>query len=74
MELVTARYPEEDEPLIELMKQSHACILLCLIKQHLKTVYAVTDSKFQNYSPNEAAKVQLLPNSFHPQVFVLYPN
>lgn len=51
------RLPSNIAPLKEIILLAQGCILLLYLKQHLKDMYGFTDSKIQNYSPTEAAKV-----------------
>ncbi|KAK7101267.1 hypothetical protein V1264_024072 [Littorina saxatilis] len=52
-----SRLPDDISTLQEIMQQSQGCILLLMMKQHLKDMYGLTDSKIHRYSPTEAAKV-----------------
>ncbi|KAK7495047.1 hypothetical protein BaRGS_00013687 [Batillaria attramentaria] len=56
-ESLISRLPDNIAPLQEIMQQSQGCILLLMLKQHLKDTYGLTDSKIHRYSPTEAAKV-----------------
>lgn len=51
------RLPRNIAPLKEIILLAQGCILLLYLKQHLKDTFGFTDSKIQNYSPTEAAKV-----------------
>ncbi|KAI0209445.1 Nipped-B-like protein [Lamellibrachia satsuma] len=51
------RLPEDVAPLPNLFMMSQGCILLLMLKQHLKELYKFTDSKIHRYSPTEQAKV-----------------
>uniref|UniRef100_A0A5K3F1J8 Nipped-B protein n=1 Tax=Mesocestoides corti TaxID=53468 RepID=A0A5K3F1J8_MESCO len=41
----------------ETIKASRACLLLLNLKQYLKEVYGITDSKIQKYSPSDSGKL-----------------
>lgn len=56
LEALTARLPPDLTPLNESMQAAQGCILLLFVKQTLKDTYGFTDSRIQQYSPNEAAK------------------
>ncbi|XP_028966987.1 nipped-B-like protein [Galendromus occidentalis] len=56
IESLMERLPEDTKIVQELMINSHACILLLLCKQALKEIYGLTDTRIQQYSPNEQAK------------------
>ncbi|KAK2176258.1 hypothetical protein NP493_669g01024 [Ridgeia piscesae] len=49
--------PEDTTALPNLFMMSQGCILLLMLKQHLKELYRFTDSKIHRYSPTEQAKV-----------------
>ncbi|KAK2143113.1 hypothetical protein NP493_4645g00000 [Ridgeia piscesae] len=51
------RMPEDTTALPNLFMMSQGCILLLMLKQHLKELYRFTDSKIHCYSPTEQAKV-----------------
>ncbi|KAH7968220.1 hypothetical protein HPB52_007033 [Rhipicephalus sanguineus] len=56
LDALIARLPGDLEPLEESMQAAQGCILLLFVKQTLKDTYGFTDSRIQQYSPNEAAK------------------
>ncbi|KAL1427179.1 hypothetical protein MTO96_017685 [Rhipicephalus appendiculatus] len=56
LDALIARLPADLEPLEESMQAAQGCILLLFVKQTLKDTYGFTDSRIQQYSPNEAAK------------------
>lgn len=56
LDALTARLPPDLTPLNESMQAAQGCILLLFVKQTLKDTYGFTDSRIQQYSPNEAAK------------------
>ncbi|KAH6937282.1 hypothetical protein HPB50_026283 [Hyalomma asiaticum] len=56
LDALVARLPNDLEPLQESMQAAQGCILLLFVKQTLKDTYGFTDSRIQQYSPNEAAK------------------
>ncbi|CAN8005998.1 unnamed protein product [Ixodes hexagonus] len=61
LESLVARVPEDLTPLEESMQAAQGCILLLFVKQTLKDTYGFTDSRIQQYSPNEAAKTYERP-------------
>ncbi|KAK8788390.1 hypothetical protein V5799_021833 [Amblyomma americanum] len=56
LEALISRLPSDLTPLQESMQAAQGCILLLFVKQTLKDTYGFTDSRIQQYSPNEAAK------------------
>ncbi|XP_025080871.1 nipped-B-like protein B isoform X1 [Pomacea canaliculata] len=72
-ECLLNRLPDDISPLQDIMQQSQGCILLLMLKQHLKDMYGITDGKIHRYSPTEAAKAFDKPLNrknqlrFHPQ-------
>ncbi|KAK2182554.1 hypothetical protein NP493_348g00029 [Ridgeia piscesae] len=64
------RMPEDTTALPNLFKMSQGCILLLMLKQHLKELYRFTDnidlSKIHCYSPTEQAKFKQLMLSIDP--------
>ncbi|XP_050412412.1 nipped-B-like protein [Patella vulgata] len=62
-EALMARFPENIQPLEEILDLSRGCVLLLVLKQHLKDMYGFTDSKIHRYSPSEQAKVHEKPLS-----------
>lgn len=60
-ESLLERLPADISPMQEILWIAQGCILLLYLKQHLKDMYGFTDSKIQNYSPSEAAKVYEKP-------------
>lgn len=61
VESLVQRAPEDLAPLEESMQAAQGCILLLFVKQTLKDTYGFTDSRIQQYSPNEAAKTYERP-------------
>ncbi|CAE1178724.1 SCC2 [Acanthosepion pharaonis] len=57
IDILTEKLSENIEPLQEICRISQGCILLLVLKQHLKDLYGFTDTKIYRYSPTEAAKV-----------------
>ncbi|GAB1597401.1 nipped-B-like protein A [Argonauta hians] len=57
IESIMERLPENVVPLQEICRISQGCVLLLVLKQHLKDLYGFTDTKVHRYSPAEAAKV-----------------
>lgn len=58
---VYANLPNDLKPLKECMYKAQGCCLLLILKQFLKEVYTISDSKIQNYSPTDTAKVNDRP-------------
>ncbi|XP_037608532.1 nipped-B-like protein B isoform X2 [Sebastes umbrosus] len=54
---VMDRLPENSNPLLDFASASQGILLLLMLKQHLKNLYGLSDSKIQKYSPTESAKV-----------------
>lgn len=57
------RLPPNITPLLDICRISHGCVLLLVLKQHLKELYGFTDSKIHRYSPAEGAKMYDKPMS-----------
>ncbi|XP_071439398.1 nipped-B-like protein [Hetaerina americana] len=55
--VLVARLPEDTSVLQECITASQGCMLLLVLKQHLKDLYGITDAKIAQYSPSESAKV-----------------
>ncbi|RUS79411.1 hypothetical protein EGW08_012824, partial [Elysia chlorotica] len=60
-ETLLKKLPEDIKPLNDVMHLSQGCILLLVLKQHLKEMYGLTEGKIHRYSPTEAAKVYEKP-------------
>lgn len=43
-EALVARLPESTRPLRDAMRQARGCLLLLVLKQHLKQLYGFTDA------------------------------
>lgn len=56
-EALLARVPPITRPLRDAMRQARGCLLLLVLKQHLKQAYGLTDAKISQYSPSENVKV-----------------
>ncbi|XP_050664265.1 nipped-B-like protein A isoform X2 [Leptidea sinapis] len=56
-ETLVCRVPEDARPLRDAMRQARGCLLLLVLKQHLKQLYGLTDAKINQYSPSENVKV-----------------
>ncbi|XP_045490896.1 nipped-B-like protein B isoform X1 [Colias croceus] len=56
-EALLARVPADARPLRDAMRQARGCLLLLVLKQHLKQLYGLTDAKINQYSPSENVKV-----------------
>ena len=60
-ESVYEHLPSDLKPLKDCMFKAQGCCLLLVLKQFLKEVYTITDSKIQGYSPTDTAKVNDRP-------------
>nr|XP_049695588.1 nipped-B-like protein B isoform X1 [Helicoverpa armigera] len=56
-ETLLTQMPEHTRPLQDAMRQARGCLLLLVLKQHLKQLYGFTDAKINQYSPSETVKV-----------------
>ncbi|CAG9783745.1 unnamed protein product [Diatraea saccharalis] len=56
-ESLMTRLPVCTRPLRDAMRQARGCLLLLVLKQHLKQLYGFTDAKINQYSPSESVKV-----------------
>ncbi|KAJ8977322.1 hypothetical protein NQ317_018604 [Molorchus minor] len=56
-ELLASRVPEDTSQLQACITAAQGCLLLLMLKQHIKDVYGLSDGKIQQYSPSEPAKV-----------------
>ncbi|CAG4981013.1 unnamed protein product [Parnassius apollo] len=56
-EALLARLPSATRPLRDAMRQARGCLLLLVLKQHLKQLYGFTDAKINQYSPSESVKI-----------------
>ncbi|XP_055682843.1 nipped-B protein isoform X1 [Lutzomyia longipalpis] len=56
-EAILSRLPEDLADLQNCITSAQGCMLLLLLKQHLKDCYGITDSKINRYSPSEPAKI-----------------
>ncbi|KAJ8930877.1 hypothetical protein NQ314_016297 [Rhamnusium bicolor] len=56
-EILTSRVPEDASQLQACITAAQGCLLLLMLKQHIKDVYGLSDGKIQQYSPSEPAKV-----------------
>ena len=61
LESVLGNLPEDLTPLRDSMYKAQGCCLLLILKQFLKEIYTISDSKIQNYSPTDTAKVNDRP-------------
>ena len=57
VEALLARVPENTSVLQDVITSFQGCLLLLVLKQHLKDLYGFTEAKITQYSPSEAAKV-----------------
>ncbi|XP_046372301.1 nipped-B-like protein isoform X3 [Haliotis rufescens] len=55
-ESLLKKLPPEIKPLQDIINLSQGCVLLLVMKQHLKDMFGFTDSKIYKYSPTESAK------------------
>ncbi|XP_038112753.1 nipped-B protein isoform X2 [Culex quinquefasciatus] len=51
------RLPEDTTELQTCITSAQGCMLLLILKQHLKETYGITDCKISRYSPSEAGKI-----------------
>nr|XP_023029223.1 nipped-B-like protein [Leptinotarsa decemlineata] len=56
-ETLVSRVPEDTSNLQACITAAQGCLLLLMLKQHIKDIYGLSDGKIQQYSPSEAAKV-----------------
>lgn len=54
---ILQRLPADTRPFEEFLVAAQGCLLLLMLKQHLKEQYGLTDAKITQYSPSEAAKI-----------------
>ncbi|XP_077981351.1 nipped-B-like protein isoform X2 [Glandiceps talaboti] len=57
VEILMSRIPEDPSALLDCCAASQACMVLLVLKQHLKDMYGFRDSTIHRYSPTESAKV-----------------
>nr|XP_006819500.1 PREDICTED: nipped-B-like protein-like isoform X1 [Saccoglossus kowalevskii] len=57
IDLLMQRIPENPKALLDCCAASQACMVLLVLKQHLKDTFGFRDSTIHRYSPTEAAKV-----------------
>lgn len=50
------RLPDDTTELQKCVRSAQGCMLLLLLKQHLKEMYGITDCKITRYSPSEVNK------------------
>ncbi|XP_069694432.1 nipped-B-like protein A [Periplaneta americana] len=55
--VLLGRVPDDTTVLQECITASQGCLLLLVLKQHLKDLYGISDAKITQYSPSESAKV-----------------
>lgn len=56
-EALLARVPDDTTPLQECLTASQGCMLLLVLKNHLKALYGFNDAKITQYSPSESNKL-----------------
>ncbi|VDK76365.1 unnamed protein product, partial [Anisakis simplex] len=71
--LIYRRLPEDKSLLYECMKNSQACFLLLYLKNFLMKLYSLSESKIQEYSPSEAAKVYEKALSSRKNIQMFFP-
>ncbi|KAJ8040860.1 Nipped-B-like protein [Holothuria leucospilota] len=54
---IVERIPADATPLLDWCVACQACLVLLVLKQHLKELYGFRDGTIQRYSPTEVAKV-----------------
>jgi len=69
------RLPEDLTEIIKCITSAQACMLLLILKDHLKEMYAITDSKISRYSPSEQklyekAVTRKSVNDFNPKTTI----
>ncbi|XP_013107100.2 nipped-B protein isoform X1 [Stomoxys calcitrans] len=52
-EVLFKRLPENTSEVQRCITSAQACMLLLILKEHLKEMYSITDSKISRYSPSE---------------------
>ncbi|XP_042884604.1 nipped-B-like protein isoform X2 [Penaeus japonicus] len=56
VEVYLSRLPPCLTPLVECINASQGCLLLLMLKEHLKEIYGITDGKISQYSPSDTSK------------------
>ncbi|XP_049537258.1 nipped-B protein isoform X2 [Anopheles darlingi] len=56
-EAILQRLPEDTAELETCIRSAQGCMLLLILKQHLKDIYGITDSKISTYSPSDGGKL-----------------
>uniref|UniRef100_A0A182K7J1 Nipped-B protein n=1 Tax=Anopheles christyi TaxID=43041 RepID=A0A182K7J1_9DIPT len=54
---ILSRLPDDTSDLENCIRSAQGCMLLLILKQHLKDIYGITDSKISRYSPSESGKI-----------------
>ncbi|XP_059489671.1 nipped-B-like protein isoform X2 [Neocloeon triangulifer] len=57
VEELIKRISEDTKPLLDCITASQGCMLLLVLKQHLKDLYGISDSKLTQYAPTESGKI-----------------
>lgn len=52
-EVLVKRLPDDTYEISKCLTSAQACVLLLVLKEHLKEMYSITDSKLTRYSPSE---------------------
>uniref|UniRef100_A0A336LQA0 Nipped-B protein n=1 Tax=Culicoides sonorensis TaxID=179676 RepID=A0A336LQA0_CULSO len=74
--LLFARLPDDTSELEKCITSAQGCMLLLILKQQLKEIYGITDSKISRYTPSDTTKaydkaMQRRSNSiFHPKATI----
>jgi len=61
LESLVKRVPTDTKTLEDCIISSQGCLLLLMLKQHLKDTYGITDSRISGYSPSDATKAYERP-------------
>ncbi|XP_058453051.1 nipped-B protein [Malaya genurostris] len=56
-DVILGRLPEDTTELQNCITSAQGCMLLLILKQHLKDIYGITDCKISRYSPSETGKI-----------------
>ncbi|XP_058822555.1 nipped-B protein isoform X2 [Topomyia yanbarensis] len=56
-DVILGRLPEDTTDLQNCITSAQGCMLLLILKQHLKDIYGITDCKISRYSPSETGKI-----------------
>jgi len=56
-EVLVTRLPDDTTELQHCITSAQGCMLLLILKQHLKDMYGINDAKIAQYSPSESTKL-----------------